>query len=168
MPKSKDTTYNLNSNQNENKYSSSKESAIGAICNVDTPRGQCPRLWGRIYYNITSDADKTLAVTYKGSSYSNYSDEYSGSITIPATVTYNGVAYSVTSIGGSAFRDCRSLTTITLPEGVTSIGDYAFYSCSILNAITIPESVTSIGWDAFQLCNSLTAITLPQGVTSIG
>ena len=107
-------------------------------------------------------------MTYKGSSYSNYSDEYSGSITIPATVTYNGVAYSVTSIGGSAFRDCRSLTTITLPEGVTSIGDYAFYSCSILNAITIPESVTSIGWDAFQLCNSLTAITIPEGMTSIG
>ncbi len=121
---------------------------------------------GGIYYNITSST--TAEVTFKGSNYYEYSNEYSGSITIPATVTYNGVAYSVTSIGDDAFAECSSLTAIKIPEGVTSIGDYAFQSCSCLTAITIPEGVTSIGSYAFYYCSSLTAITIPESVTSIG
>ena len=59
-----------------------------------------------IYYNITSEADKTVAVTYRGSYYGEYSNEYSGSATIPESVTYNGKTYSVKSIGSSAFSYC--------------------------------------------------------------
>ena len=145
-----------------------------------------------IYYNITSEADKTAEVTYKGDD-PYQGGWYSGSITIPATVTHNGVEYSVTSIGERAFSvcssltaitipegvtsieegafgGCSSLTTITLPEGVTSIGDVAFARCSSLKSITIPENsqLTSIGDYAFSDCSSLTTITLPEGVTSIG
>ena len=39
-----------------------------------------------IYY-ITSSADLTVEVTYRGSSSSSYSNEYSGAVTIPSTVT---------------------------------------------------------------------------------
>ena len=120
-----------------------------------------------IWYNLVSKA-KQAEVTYKGDSYDSYSGEYSGSITIPATATYEGVAYSVTSIENDAFRGCSSLTAITIPEDVTSIGDEAFYGCSGLTAITLPEGVTSIGNYAFKGCISLTSITLPEGVTSIG
>ena len=120
-----------------------------------------------IWYNLISKA-KQAEVTYRGSSYNSYSNEYTGVVTIPATVTHNGVEYSVTSIGGSAFRDCSSLTAITLPESVTSIGSSAFSGCSSLTAITIPEGVTSIEFQAFWGCSSLTAITIPEGVTSIG
>ena len=105
-----------------------------------------------IYYNITSSADLTVSVTYRGSSYSSYSDEYSGVVTIPSTVTYDSKTYSVTSIGNYAFYNCSSLTSITIPEGVTSIGYYAFYCCSSLASITIPESVTSIGSETFYCC----------------
>ena len=123
-----------------------------------------------IYYNITSDTE--VAVTYKGDYRNSYYDEYSGSITIPATVTHNGVAYSVASIGEEAFYDCSSLTTINIPESVTSIGGGAFYECSSLTAITIPENsqLTSIGRRAFSGCSSLTAITIPENsqLTSIG
>ncbi|MBO7271857.1 MAG: hypothetical protein J6U89_03160, partial [Bacteroidaceae bacterium] len=52
-----------------------------------------------IYYNITDATNKTVAVTYKGSWYDDYSNEYTGSVTIPESVTYNGTTYSVTSIG---------------------------------------------------------------------
>ncbi len=51
-----------------------------------------------IYYNITSQADKTVAVTFQGNYYDSYSDEYSGDVKIPESVTYNGNAYSVTRI----------------------------------------------------------------------
>ena len=120
-----------------------------------------------IWYNLT-DETREAEVTFKGDSYISYYDEYSGSITLPATVTYEGVDYIVTSIGDDAFRDCSSITEITLPEGVTSIGDYAFSGCSSLTDITIPEGVTSIGSRAFSGCSSLTDITIPEGVTSIG
>ena len=75
---------------------------------------------------------------------------------------------SVTSIGQSAFSDCTSLTSIVIPEGVTSIGDYAFWRCSSLTSIVIPEGVTSIESSAFGRCSSLASITIPGSVTSIG
>ena len=121
-----------------------------------------------IYYNITSETDLTAEVTCKGDYHYNYDDEYFGSITLPATVTYNGVEYSVTSIGEYAFCGCDRLTSITIPEGVTSIEDGAFCGCGSLASITLPEGVTSIGERAFSACNWLTSITIPEGVTSIG
>ena len=81
-----------------------------------------------IYYNINSDGT-SVSVTYKGSSYSSYSNEYSGAVTIPATVTYSGKTYSVTSIGDSAFYGCRGLTSVVIPNSVTYIVSYAFYEC---------------------------------------
>ena len=74
----------------------------------------------------------------------------------------------MTSIGDSAFEDCTSLKSITIPNGVTSIGDSAFEGCTSLTSITIPNSVTSIGSGAFIGCSSLTSITIPDSVTCIG
>ena len=59
---------------------------------------------------------------------------------------------SVTSIGNSAFLDCRSLSEIVIPSSVTSIGDRAFSGCDSLSEIVIPSSVTSIGDSAFYNC----------------
>ena len=75
---------------------------------------------------------------------------------------------SVTSIGDSAFRGCRSLHYVTIPDSVTSIGDSAFRGCISLQSVTIPDSVTSIGCSAFLGCSSLQSVTLPDSVTSIG
>ena len=78
------------------------------------------------------------------------------------------VPEGVTSIGKSAFWNCRGLTSITIPNSVTSIGAYAFDGCTGLTSITIPNSVTSIGESAFQRCRRLTSIPIPDRVTSIG
>ena len=122
---------------------------------------------GDIYYNITSATNKTVAVTYRGSDYMTNSDRYTGAVTVPSTVTYNGVVYSVTSIGDKAFYECRSLTSINIPASVTSIGNEAFGGCSSLTAITIPEGVTNIGGYVFCGCN-LSCIRIPASVKSIG
>ena len=78
------------------------------------------------------------------------------------------IAEGVTSIGESAFENCRSLTSVTIPNSVTSIGGCAFDECWSLTSVTIPDSVTSIGDSAFASCTSLTSVTIPDSVTSIG
>ena len=122
---------------------------------------------GGIYYNILNETAKTVKVTYKGDRYNSYSNEYTGSVTIPSSVTYNGTTYSVSKIGSSAFYDCIGLTSITIPNSVTLIGDGAFYGCTNLTSISIPNSVTEIGSSAFEDCYGLTSITIPNSVTQI-
>lgn len=75
---------------------------------------------------------------------------------------------SVTEIGGFAFGNCTSLTSVTIPDSITDIGEYAFIGCECLTSITIGNSVTSIGKYAFFGCESLTSMTIPNNVTSIG
>lgn len=96
---------------------------------------------------------------------------------------------SVTSIGSSAFYNCKGLISISIPNSVTeivgfygcsdltnvtfgnsvvSIGGNAFSECSSLKSIIIPNSVTSIGDDAFSKCSSLKSIIIPNSVTSMG
>ena len=119
-----------------------------------------------LYYNITSESDKTVEVTYNSRYSSNYN--WLTSATIPASVTYNGTTYSVTSIGDHAFQSCTGLTSVTIPNSVTSIEGSAFEGCTGLISISIPNSVTSIGSSAFSGCTGLTSITIPNSVTSIG
>ena len=81
-----------------------------------------------------------------------------------STLTSITIPDSVTSIGSSAFFGCSSLTSITIPDGVTSIGGDAFYKCGGLTSINIPDSVTSIGSSAFSECRSLTSVTIGNSV----
>ncbi len=120
-----------------------------------------------IYYLKTSDTE--VAVSCKGSSSDLvYHNEYAGDVVIPKSVTYNGVTYSVTSIGEKAFCRCSGLTSVTIPNSVTSVGNSAFEECSGLYAITFPSSVTSIGDNAFYNCTYLNYVTIPNSVTCIG
>ena len=103
-------------------------------------------------------------------------------ITIPATIT---------SIGGSAFKNCANLKSVKFEgdikkfnngatfygckaltsvemENLTSIGTSMFESCEALTSVTIPNGVTSIGGNAFYNCKALASVSIPNGVTSIG
>ena len=106
---------------------------------------------GGIYYKITSQADKTVAVTYRGDVYNyEYSDEYSGEVKIPESVTYSGDTYSVTSIGDYAFADCSSLTSVEIGNSVTSIGSSAFEYCrNLKKLISYAEVPPVCGSDVF-------------------
>ncbi len=122
---------------------------------------------GDLYYNLNATG-KTAEVTYEFEWWDG--DNYQGLTTanIPASVTYSGTTYSVTSIGSSAFKDCSGLTSVTIPNSVTSIGYEAFRDCSSLTSVTIPNSVTSIDAYAFKDCSGLTSVTIPNSVISIG
>ena len=64
----------------------------------------------------------------------------------------------VTSIGGSAFKRCTRLTSVTLPESLTTIEDFAFDGCIGLTSLTLPSNVTSIGWAAFNGCSNIASM----------
>jgi hypothetical protein len=85
-------------------------------------------------------------------------------LVIPDTVTLDGVDYTVTSIGPSAFQGA-DLTTVTLPDSVTSIQDSAFRSSS-MSSVNIPDGVTSIGPYAFWN-SQVTSVVIPEGITTI-
>ncbi len=93
------------------------------------------------------------------------SDQYSGDIVIPSTVSYNDAEYSVTSIEAFAFYGCSSLTSIEIPNSVTSIGYWAFDYCFSLTSITIPSSVTSIDGSILPSCRNITSIVVEEGNT---
>ncbi len=108
-----------------------------------------------IYYNINgTEATVTYGPSYGG---------YSGSVTIPSTVTYNNVIYSVTAIGREAFERCSELTSIHLPNSITLIDFYAFEYCTGLTNIEIPTSVSEIGHFAFYGCENLSHIIVAEG-----
>ena len=121
-----------------------------------------------IFYNKNEDENNTASVTYKGSSYDAYANEYSGAVTIPSKVTYEEITYSVTSIGSDAFSYCSGLTSVVIPNSVTSIGIEAFWYCSGLTSVEIPNSVTSISVFAFWGCIGLTSVSIGNSVTKIG
>ena len=106
-------------------------------------------------YTINEDGNSVTISQYNGNG---------GDVVIPSEID----GKNVTGIGVAAFRECRNLTNVTIPDRVTSIGSGAFLGCNNLKSITIPDSVTSIESFVFSECSSLTSVTIPGSVTSIG
>lgn len=95
-----------------------------------------------IYYNFSGD---NATVTYQSEYVGNYGvhyyvSDYSGSVVIPESVTYNGKTYSVTSIGSNAFSGCSRLASITIPNSMTNIGNTAFSGCSLKKTIWLTST----------------------------
>lgn len=124
---------------------------------------------GNLYYNLDA-TNHTAEVTYmsRNDATGKYNEGWNISIAfIPSYITFNGINYSVTSIGSFAFDNCTKLTSVTIPINVTSIGLSAFSGCTSLANVNIPDSVASIGQAAFYNCSSLTCINLPNSITNI-
>lgn len=87
---------------------------------------------------------------------------------------YVTVSQSVQTLGVYCFNSCRSLKSLTLPNGITQIGgtvsgynSTTFMECEALKNISLPPSTTEISDYAFNGAVNLKSITIPNGVTTL-
>lgn len=93
-----------------------------------------------------------------------------GPLNIPDTIEYNGKTYLVTKIAKNAFRSCRKITSVSIPESVTEIEANAFYRCVKLASMEFRGETPKLQHIRdYAICYThLTEITLPTSVKTIG
>ncbi|KAK8881142.1 hypothetical protein M9Y10_003872 [Tritrichomonas musculus] len=98
-----------------------------------------------------------------------YNKEFTMIIGIPRGIVGNITLHdNLETIEKGAFYDCRSLTSIFIPEKVNKIPDRTFSGCYNLTSIHIPSNTISFGEYAFDCCISLESISIPSSVSDIG
>lgn len=131
-----------------------------------------------LVYKINSD-NETVTITYTDNS-DTYAHNYPGLVTanIPMTVTHGGVTYTVVGIDQHAFRNCKTLESVTIPATVTSIGTYAFAGCEALESMVVKAG--NAVYDSRNSCNAIIekasnrliagckTTEIPNTVTTIG
>ena len=70
----------------------------------------------------------------------------SGEIVIPET---NRDGEKVVAIADEAFRACKKVKSVVVPEGVTTIGKNIFYLGGPLESLTLPSTLEKVGEKAF-------------------
>lgn len=115
--------------------------------------------------SAASESDLTFELSSDGNFYSVSfcSRSAQGDLSIPAT--YKGKP--VTSVADYAFKNCKSLTSVKIPDSITELGEEAFSQCTSLTNIALSNSLTVIEPLTFANCYSLTSIIIPDSVTSI-
>ena len=149
---------------------------------------------GNIFYKINGNyASVTNCAGGVPSNMEKERSEYSGTVNVPASVTYDGVNYPVTSIGTCAFYKQSNLQAVVIPTSVTefklwsfafaqnlarvtfmnreagliSVGEAAFQECTRLNNVVLPNSTLRIDKEGFRGCSSLSNITLSNQLNYI-
>ncbi|MBO6078026.1 MAG: leucine-rich repeat domain-containing protein, partial [Bacteroidaceae bacterium] len=106
------------------------------IKNVKIEDGEMPlKLWDWAGYCIF--AGNPLETVYLGRNYISNGRPFRGFTTMKS-VTVSDI---VTAIQSEEFRGSKGIREVKLGENITEIGKSAFYDCDTLYSITLPESV---------------------------
>ncbi len=89
-------------------------------------------------------------------------------LVVPATVSKDGVDYTITSVAAGGCRNKSALTSVTLGENIEVVGENAFYGCTGVTELNLPSSLRIIDQMAFYGMTSLSSVALPEGIDSIG
>ena len=107
---------------------------------------------GDLHYELNDDA----------SCYVDYCSQWDAKeiITIPKTVQWEGVTYTVTGIGELAFAEVSKTKEIILPDTITSIDFQAFSEMPDLTTLVIPVNVREISYTMVDGCVNLTKLSV--------
>lgn len=127
---------------------------VAITTNEETASGSCGEA---LTWSLNAAGDLTVSgtgdmasFTATGAPWAEYRDQVKLVI----------VGQGVTSIGSSAFQDCKNLELVRLPNTLTALGKAAFLRCGKLTNITLPASLKSVGEDCFTGCEKLVLLNL--------
>lgn len=112
---------------------------------------------GELTYELNEN-DKTATLTKVADSVTK--------LEVPSTVSYNGVAYSITEIGQNAFDTTTNLESVSFPDTVTELWA-RFSNCKKLRSVILSAKIEEIMSDTFRECTGLQTVTLPKNVREI-
>lgn len=115
---------------------------------------------GGVTYQVTKSGAKEGYVAY-----TKAKKNVKGSVTIPATVTIDGVTYKVTSIAANAFKGNKKITKVTIGKNIEKIGKNAFYGCKKLSSITFKTTklkASKVGKNAFKGVKAKVTVKMPK------
>lgn len=90
-----------------------------------------------------------------------------GALTIPSSVRYRDIVWSVTSIADKAFEGAAGLESVSLPPALTRMGNSAFANCTSLRGVVFSGSQIRVPHDAFSGCTALENITFGGDWTEV-
>ena len=127
---------------------------VAITTNEETASGSCGEA---LTWSLSTAGDLTVSgtgdmasFTATGAPWAEYRDQVKLVI----------VGQGVTSIGSSAFQDCKNLETVSLPGSLTALGKAAFLRCGELTNVKLPASLKSVGEDCFTGCEKLVLLDL--------
>ena len=104
---------------------------------------------GGVLYNL--DINNHTAELIDGTS-------CSGDVVIPKIIVNSGNEYSVTGIGGYAFRNCTNITSVTINNSKVSIDENAFASINESCVFDLPDDFENGGFSSLEEFISKTGI----------
>ena len=105
----------------------------------------CQDAKGILKYRITKMAAKNGTAEVIGI------QKKSGKVTIPSTITVQGITFKVTAIAEKAFRNDKNLKSVVIGSNVKKIGKQAFEKCKKLSSVTFKgKKAPTIGKAAFK------------------
>ena len=112
---------------------------------------------GDFTYTVTDEDAKTVSIAKAEAA------TLTGALVIPTSVTESGETYAVTSIADYAFQG-QSISSVTIPTSIMSIGNWAFRDCYSLTNISIEDSENPLSmvagyYSPFSANNAYTYIT---------
>ena len=115
---------------------------------------------GDLVYNLYNDGTATIV---KDNSYSSIKE-----LVIPATIEYDAQTFTVDSIGAKAFNDSKSkIESIQFSNKLRFIGMQAFRDCRNLTSLTLPGTIESFDKEVFMYCTHLNRVVIKEGIDSL-
>lgn len=116
---------------------------------------------GVFEYQVSSDSDLATVI--------RCSPSPSDHLTIPSSFTLlNNTTFKVVKLAWGAFKNCKQLTSVTIPATIKELPPYVFEGCEALYKVDVPDGLAVIDHRAFKDCVSLTDFIIPSSVTYIG